>query len=209
MLKAKEIRVSHPLKCSPFTPSFRPFLQFAPQTTCLPHAELLRFLKMASDLSPPAKKAVGSARQILIALEAATGSSLAEIASKYKTTPTGVKRSLEKSAREGLLASYVAAIASDLFPQALAVYHAHLAAGSLEAARDLVVKLGWISKMPAGDDKGKVSAIDVLAQHRAQQREAPETPETPETPPETAPSPPSRPLDLWDAPETPPKDPNP
>lgn len=121
------------------------------------------------DRQPPGsqqQKKVAELRTALIAIEKAMGRPVKEIAEKYAISPAGVKKSLELAQQSGFIDHYRALLYDQLAPKVLAVYEAHLAMGSLEAARDLAFGLGILQKDSTGRMKDRI--IDTLDAYRAE-----------------------------------------
>lgn len=87
------------------------------------------------------------ARALVFMLERIRGKSLAAIAAEYNCHPNTVFNYLERARQRGLILDEARSlISSKLLPMALAVYEAHLQAGSLDAAHDIVYGIGALEK---------------------------------------------------------------
>ena len=114
---------------------------------------------------------VGELRAALMAIEAAMGRSVKDIATKYQVSPLTVRKDLSLAAESGFIDHYKALAHEGLVPTSLAVYEAHLQMGNLEAARDILYGLGVLQKVPTDATKFKNTAIDSLDAYRAARRE--------------------------------------
>jgi DNA-binding Lrp family transcriptional regulator len=128
---------------------------------------------MAKLPSTPSKNnaKVGELRAALMAIEAAVGKSVKDIAAKYQVSTLTVRRDLSLAAESGFIDHYKALAHEGLVPTSLAVYEAHLQMGNLDAARDILYGLGVLQKAPADASKFKSAAIDSLDAYRAARRE--------------------------------------
>ena len=104
-------------------------------------------------------------RTALVALDAAAGSKVAEIAREYNIPESRVKQMLSLAEQEGFIEHFRRVGYEKLMGKVWAVYDLHLQAGNLQAARDLAYGLRILEQDKAGKDL-KGQAVQTLDQWR-------------------------------------------
>lgn len=109
-------------------------------------------------------------RTALVALDAAAGSKVTEIAREYNIPESRVKQMLSLAEQEGFIEHFRRVGYEKLMGKVWAVYDLHLQAGNLQAARDLAYGLRILEQDKVGKEL-KGQAVQTLDQWRERRAE--------------------------------------